>query len=154
VPQLPSNIVPFDTSPSSSPLRQSVSTPRTPVNRNQPVNWWETDEWRFIADRKIREAMEEGAFDRLEGAGKPLDLNENPFEDPSLRMAHRLLRNNGFAPAWIEESRDIDTEIRYLKTNAQRLEESERRQRITLLNRRIAAYNLKTPVLSAHKLPL
>jgi hypothetical protein len=111
------------------------------------------DEWRFIADRKIREAMQEGAFDHLEGAGKPLDLNENPFEDPDLRMAHRLLRNNGFAPAWIEESRDIEAEIRYLKTNP-RLDKAERRRRITLLNRRIAAYNLKTPVFSAQKLPL
>jgi DnaJ homolog subfamily C member 28 len=43
--------------------------------------------------------MDEGAFDRLEGTGEPLDLRENPFENPSLRMAHRLLRNNGFAPA-------------------------------------------------------
>lgn len=56
------------------------------------------DEWHFIAERKIREAMEEGAFEQLEGEGRPLDLEVNPFEDPSLRMAHRLLRNNGFAP--------------------------------------------------------
>ena len=60
------------------------------------------DEWHFIAERKIREAMQDGSFDHLEGAGSPLDLNENPFEDPAQRMAHRLLRNNGFAPAWIE----------------------------------------------------
>ena len=46
------------------------------------------DQWHFIADRKIREAIAEGAFDHLEGAGKPLDLRENPFEDPSDRMAH------------------------------------------------------------------
>ena len=62
------------------------------------------DAWHLIAERKIREAMEEGAFDHLEGTGKPLDLRENPFEDPSERMGHRLLKNNGFAPAWIEES--------------------------------------------------
>jgi len=73
------------------------------------------DEWHFIADRKIREAMPEGAFDRLNGAGEPLDLNGNPFEDPAQRMAHRLLRNHGFAPAWIEEGREIDAEIRRLR---------------------------------------
>ena len=112
------------------------------------------DEWHFIAERKIREAMEEGAFDRLEGAGEPLKLDENPFEDPSQRMAHRLLRNNGFAPAWIEEGREIDAEIRLLKANPDRLEAVERRRRVDLLNRRIAAYNLKAPVVSAHKLPL
>lgn len=43
------------------------------------------DEWGNIAERKIREAMAEGAFDNLKGKGHPLDLEENPFEDPSLR---------------------------------------------------------------------
>jgi hypothetical protein len=111
------------------------------------------DEWRFIADRKIREAMEEGAFEHLDGAGEPLDLRENPFEDPAQRMAHRLLRNNGFAPAWIEEGREIEAEIRHLKANFNRFDPAERARRVELLNRRIAAYNLKTPVTSAQKLP-
>src|SRR6266850_6912645 len=69
------------------------------------------DKWEFIAERKIREAMAEGAFDNLRGKGLPLDLEENPYEDPSLRMAHRLLRNNGFAPAWIEEAKDLEHAI-------------------------------------------
>jgi hypothetical protein len=111
------------------------------------------DEWHFIAERKIREAMEEGAFEHLDGTGEPLDLSENPFEDPAQRMAHRILRNNGFAPAWIEEGRDIETEIRYLKAIHPRLDDGERARRVDLLNRRIAAYNLKTPVASAQKLP-
>jgi len=110
------------------------------------------DEWHFIAERKIREAMEEGAFEPLDGTGEPLDLNENPFEDPAQRMAHRILRNNGFAPAWIEEGRDIEAEIRYLKASYPRLDDGERARRVDLLNRRIAAYNLKTPVASAQKL--
>ena len=32
------------------------------------------DEWHFIAERKIREAIEDGSFDHLEGAGRPLPL--------------------------------------------------------------------------------
>ncbi len=111
------------------------------------------DEWHFIADRKIREAMEEGAFEHLDGAGEPVDTNENPFEDPAQRMAHRLLRNNGFAPAWIEEGREIDGEIRYLKANLEHWDEAEWIRRVEALNRRIALYNLKTPVASAQKLP-
>ena len=91
------------------------------------------DEWHFIADRKIREAMDEGAFEHLEGAGRPLDLTENPFEDPSLRMAHRLLKNNGFAPAWIEEGKEIEREIQL------------KRMAAAEINKRIAAYNLKAP---------
>ena len=72
------------------------------------------DPWRLIAERKIREAMEDGVFEHLDGAGQPLDLTENPYEDPSLRMAHKVLKNKGlrrrgskrgkrstgFAPGW------------------------------------------------------
>jgi hypothetical protein len=108
------------------------------------------DEWNFIAERKIREAMEEGAFDDLEGAGRPLDLEENPFEDPSLRMAHRLLRNNGFAPAWIEEAREIEAESHRLRDRAA-APADDFPCRVAALNRRIVAFNLKAPALSLHK---
>ena len=55
--------------------------------------------------------MERGEFDDLPGKGQPIDLSENPFEDPELRTVHRLLRNAGFAPAWIEERKDIAAEF-------------------------------------------
>ena len=103
------------------------------------------DEWHFIADRKIREAMEEGAFEHLEGAGRPLDLTENPFEDRSMRMAHRLLRNNGFAPPWIEEAREIEAERRRLEACPDTASE-DFVGRVAALNRRILCYNLKAPV--------
>src|SRR5215831_18707113 len=108
------------------------------------------DEWHFIAERKIREGMEEGAFDHLDGAGKPLNLEENPFEDPSMRMAHRLLRNNGFAPAWIEEAKEIDAEARRLEAKAD-VSSNDFRDRVAALNRRIVAFNLKAPAVSLHK---
>src|SRR5260370_35559466 len=111
------------------------------------------DPFRLIADRKIQEAMDEGAFDNLSGRGQPLPLDENPFEDPSLRMAHRLLRNNGFAPAWIEEGREIETAIVKLRDNRARaaITAEEFRIRAAALNRRIVGLNLKAPVPSAHK---
>jgi hypothetical protein len=110
------------------------------------------DVWNLIAERKIREAMDEGAFDNLDGAGRPLSLDENPYEDPAQRMAHRILRNNGFAPAWIEEGKEIDAEIRRLQT-ADRNSDDYRR-RVDALNRRIADFNLKTPVPGTQRLPL
>ena len=69
------------------------------------------DIWRTIAERKIQEAIEAGEFRNLDGRGAPLALDDDPFADPSLRMAHRLLKNNGFAPAWIEEGREIDADL-------------------------------------------
>jgi hypothetical protein len=109
------------------------------------------DVWNLVAERKIREAMDEGAFDHLEGAGRPLDLDENPFEDPSLRMAHRLLKNNGFAPAWILEGKDIDREIACIQEERHRLRRSEVDRRIAAVNLRIASYNLKVPLLTLQK---
>jgi hypothetical protein len=111
------------------------------------------DEWHFIAERKIREAMEEGAFDHLEGAaGKPLDLRENPFADPSDRMAHRLLKNNGFAPDWIEEAKAIEAESSRLRAEG-KVSTDDFRARVAALNRRIFSFNLKAPVRSVHKRP-
>lgn len=64
-----------------------------------------------LTEKKLREAIEKGEFEDLPGKGQPIDLKENPFEDPDLRVVHRLLRNAGFAPAWIEERKDIDAEL-------------------------------------------
>src|SRR6476646_7796475 len=64
-----------------------------------------------LTDKRLREAIENGEFDDLPGKGQSIDLSENPFEDPELRTVHRLLRNAGFAPAWIEERKDIDAEF-------------------------------------------
>jgi hypothetical protein len=108
------------------------------------------DEWQFIAERKIREAMEEGAFDHLEGAGKPLDLRENPFEDPSDRLANRLLKNNGFAPEWIEDAKEIAAEVRRLRARSE-VTTDDWQDRVASLNRRILAFNLKAPALSLHQ---
>ena len=91
--------------------------------------------------------MAEGAFDRLEGTGKPLDLSENPFEDPSERIAHRLLKSNGFAPAWIEEAKEIEAESRRLGA----VPKSELAGRVAALNRRIVSFNLKAPATGIHR---
>jgi len=56
----------------------------------------------------------------LPGKGEPINLRENPFEDPDRRTVHRLLRNAGFAPAWIEERKDIDAEFEAARTKLSR----------------------------------
>jgi DnaJ homolog subfamily C member 28 len=58
--------------------------------------------WDIIIEKKIRAAQEEGKFDNLRGKGRPLNLEENPFEDPAWRLAHHLLKENGFRPDWLE----------------------------------------------------
>jgi DnaJ homolog subfamily C member 28 len=116
-----------------------------------------------LTEKMIREAIEAGEFDNLPGKGQPIDLSENPFEDPDLRTVHRLLKSAGFAPAWIEERKDIDSTFEiarrklgrawelYGKSQAQsETAEWERnlkefREVVDDLNRRIRIYNLKSP---------
>ena len=113
------------------------------------------DVFRLIADRKIEEAMREGGFDALSGTGQPLDLNVEPYADASLWMAHRLLKNNGFAPAWVEEGKEIDAAAAGLRDDFTRgrIGAEEFRRRAEAINRRILAFNLIAPP-AVHKLPL
>jgi DnaJ homologue, subfamily C, member 28, conserved domain len=45
-----------------------------------------------LAEQRILEAMEQGEFDNLPGAGKPLILNDHPFVPDEL-WTHKILRN-------------------------------------------------------------
>lgn len=123
--------------------------------------------WESLIDQKIREAMEQGEFDDLPGKGKPVDTSENPFEDPEMRLAHRMLRNAGFAPSWIEERKDIDSEFEIARKELSRVWKVRQnamgtdhdraararwekaltsfRERAAELNRRITKWNLKVP---------
>ncbi len=59
--------------------------------------------WDRIIEQKIREAREGGKFDNLRGQGRPLNLDDNPFEDPAWQAANHLLKENGFRPDWLED---------------------------------------------------
>ena len=51
-----------------------------------------------LVEQKIREAQEAGEFDRLEGAGRPVNL-EAYFSTPEeLRAGYALLKNAGVLP--------------------------------------------------------
>ena len=115
------------------------------------------DQWESLADRKIREAIEAGEFDNLPDKGQPIRLDHDP--DPSLWMAHHLLRVNGFAPPWIEEAKEIEQALARLRSDlvlCSRRDAAldENRARAAELNRRILNYNLKSPSPRFHKRPL
>lgn len=68
-----------------------------------------------LVEEQIRKARERGDFDNLEGAGKPLKFDENPYEPVELRMAFKILKDNDFAPYWIELGKDIDAALEKLQ---------------------------------------
>ena len=116
----------------------------------------------------IRRAIEEGKFEELPGKGKPLNLDENPYEDPDWRMAHHVLRNAGFSLPWIETRREIEADLEASRTTLARswawrervLQQSSRPDwveeewgraqqvfldRVIELNKRILSNNLSVP---------
>lgn len=113
--------------------------------------------------------MEQGQFDNLPGKGKPLNLEENPHEDPAWRLAHHLLKSNDLSLPWIEALREIEADLEKARTSLRRawdwrqaastnhnpypaVEAEWKRaiaafeEQIDAINRRIFSYNLEVPL--------
>ncbi len=61
----------------------------------------------LIAEQRIAEAIERGELTDLPGAGRPLDLGEDPLVPEDLRLAYRILKSAGFVPPELETRREI-----------------------------------------------
>jgi hypothetical protein len=51
-----------------------------------------------LAENRIKEAMEAGEFDNLQGRGQPLNLEDDRHIPPELRMAYKILKNADCLP--------------------------------------------------------
>lgn len=79
---------------------------------------------RRLADRRIEEAMREGKFDNLPGAGQPIELEPMPANEDA-RMtwwALRILRKNEFIPDELRLRKAVD----YLRTQLDSLVDEAR----------------------------
>jgi len=65
---------------------------------------------RSLVEHRIEEARNKGKFKNLKGEGAPQQMEENPYEDPEMRVAHKILSNAGFCPPWIELTKEIDAD--------------------------------------------
>jgi hypothetical protein len=116
-----------------------------------------------IVERQIRIAMEEGAFDDLPHQGRQLPLDDDSAAGDRA-MAHRMLKNAGVAPAWIE----ADKTVRRLLAERDRsiaaaegltgLGLARARERLTRLvdeaNRAIVRVDIEAPTHRQHHRPL
>ncbi len=116
----------------------------------------------------IRKAFEEGKFENLPGNGRPLQLDDNPFEDPDWRLANHVLRNAGFTLPWLETRREIEAALVSARNDLKRAWNWQKdarasdldsraidhqwqqsvdkfREQIADINQRITSYNLETP---------
>jgi DnaJ family protein C protein 28 len=123
--------------------------------------------WTKLVEDQIREAMARGEFANLPGAGKPLDLAENPYTPEDLRLAHKILKDSGYAPLWIELHKEIEADIAAtgrLVENYRQLAASDRpletalaylrdtyAQRLAEINGKIKSFNLLVPIARLQK---
>ncbi|HYO09970.1 MAG TPA: DUF1992 domain-containing protein [Tepidisphaeraceae bacterium] len=66
---------------------------------------------RRLAERRIEEAMQEGKFDNLAGAGAPLDLEPIPTDENAKMMwwALKIMRQNDFTPHEVQWRKSLDS---------------------------------------------
>ena len=105
---------------------------------------------RRLADRRIEDAMKEGKFDNLPGAGKPIDLDPAPAEEDArlLWWALRILRHNDVIPDEIKWRKRIDI----LKGElAQAID--EKRARVLCVEINILVHKINTLGTNALNLP-
>jgi len=62
-----------------------------------------------IAEKKIREAIDNGEFDDLPGKGKPLRLEDDRHLPQDIRLAHKILKNADCLPPELELRKEIFT---------------------------------------------
>jgi hypothetical protein len=136
----------------------------------------ERGSWQSWIDRAIEEAQERGLFDKLAGAGRPINWDDESLVDEEWLMAFRIMREHGFAPEWIELHKEIGEELRKAREavlrawqwRQERLPSAREQQRryidaewrrardafaevIIELNVKIADFNLMVPVAQLQK---
>jgi hypothetical protein len=135
----------------------------SPQRRDADGHWQTGHSWESLVERQIREAMDAGAFDDLPYQGERL-----PIEDDSAAgewaMAHRMLRNAGAAPPWIESDKEARRQLAALDAlldRAPRMSRlSHRRARsdlraiVAAANRAIERVNAEAPTNRQHRRPL
>lgn len=121
-----------------------------------------------VIDAIIRQAIEEGKFENLKGAGKPQDLRMNPFVKEEWRMAYDLLAQDGHLLPWMEKRNEIERALEKAEKGLRRTwnwrteelaagrapafveaewrrAQREFREVVTDINKSIDSYNLEVP---------
>jgi hypothetical protein len=92
-----------------------------------------------IAEERIRKAIDDGEFDNLRGAGKPLVFDDESWIPEDLRLSYRILKNNGFIPPELELRNDIINLQQLIQTID---EDSKRVAKLRELNFKITKFEL------------
>lgn len=88
----------------------------------------------ILAEKRIREAIDNGEMDDLPGAGQPIEFDDELFVSPEQRMVNHILKRAGMVPSDISMRQAISKlrdEIRRLPPDDEQTE--SRRRELTYL---------------------
>ena len=77
-------------------------------------------DWDWLAEKRIRKAIEAGQMTNLSGEGMPLVLDDDAKTPPHLRLAYKILRDNGLAPEWMLLGKELEEQQARLLANVRR----------------------------------
>ncbi len=96
-------------------------------------------EFEKIAEQRILDAIARGEFERLPGAGAPLDLDDDSLVPPEMRLAFRVLKNAGYIPEEVRLRREISDLEAVVRDSGGDPEQRRALNRLALLRTRLAA---------------
>ena len=99
-----------------------------------------------IAEKKIKEALKNGQFDDLPGAGKPLKMEDDSNIPEDLRLAYKILKNADCLPPELQLKKDIRQMEDMLESIP---DEKEKYRQIKRINYKVMQLNMM-----GHKSPL
>ena len=92
-----------------------------------------------MVEQRIKKAQQEGEFERLPGAGRPLQLEDDSGVPEDLRLAYKILKNADCLPPELAEKK----EIRQMEDMLARIPEEEEKYRlIKKINYKIMKLNI------------
>ena len=103
-----------------------------------------------LAEKRIAQAAEEGAFDDLPGRGRPLQLEDDSRIPPELRMAFKVLKNAGYVPPEIAERKEIDSLLDMLETCEDEAEKLRQMRKLDVLILRMNSRRSRPVALDEH----
>ena len=103
-----------------------------------------------IAESRILEAIQDGAFDNLEGKGQPLVLDNDRDIPPELRMAYKILKMADCLPPELELQKQIITLQDMMAGLPDEAAKLQQMRRLNFLTMKLNMLRRVSPLLQEH----
>lgn len=90
-------------------------------------NW---KRWQSHVDKEIEKAIGDGKSEHLPGAGKPLNLGNDPHVPDDMKLAYKIMKENDIAPEWIMMGKTLERKEADLHNRVKKAVDAYRRGQV------------------------